>query len=113
VYTSLHKKARLVLGAGHSLIIDAVYDSESERRDVEKLAHSLDAPMRGLWLQASSAIAIARVAARERDASDATPSVVQAQFEGDVGSLSEHWTTLDATKDVNTTLRAALAAMRL
>jgi predicted kinase len=69
--------------------------------------------MQGLWLRADPAIAIARVAARQGDASDATPNVVQAQFARGVGPLSGQWILLDASTDTTTTLQAALAAMRL
>jgi aminoglycoside phosphotransferase family enzyme/predicted kinase len=113
VYSSLHEKAQLVLGAGHSLIVDAVYDSERDRSKLENLAKSLGVSMQGLWLRADPAIAVARVAARQGDASDATPNVVQAQFARGVGPLSGQWILLDASTDTTTTLQAALAAMRL
>ena len=41
VYEALHHKAKLILGTHQSVVIDAVYDSERDRHDVEALAQSL------------------------------------------------------------------------
>jgi predicted kinase len=93
------------------VIIDAVYDNERDRQDIETLANSLQMPLLGLWLRADTGTLLARVAARKHDASDATPEVVQRQLATDIGLLSARWTTLDAETTANDTLQAALAVI--
>jgi aminoglycoside phosphotransferase family enzyme/predicted kinase len=113
VYASLHQKALSVLRAQHSVIIDAVYKEERDRREVEDLACSLNIPLHRLWLRADASTLIARVAVRRRDASDATPDVVRAQIASDTGDLSEQWNVLNAAKSPAETLRAAMLAAGL
>ena len=111
VYTSLHEKAASALHAQHSVIIDAVYDNEGHRREIEILADSLQTPLLGLWLRADAATLMARVAARHNDASDATPEVVQRQLSEDVGALSAQWVPLDAGDNATETFQAAMSVI--
>ena len=111
VYGSLHQKAASALRAQHSVIIDAVYDNESDRRDIAALADSLQTHLLGLWLQADAATLVARVAARQNDGSDATPEVVQRQLATDVGPPSARWITLDAGTSATETLQAAMSVI--
>jgi hypothetical protein len=111
VYWSLHEKAALALRAEHSVIIDAVYDDESHRREIEVLADALRLPLLGLWLRADAATLLTRVATRHNDASDATPEVVQRQLACDVGPLSARWITLDAGNNATQTLDKAISAI--
>jgi aminoglycoside phosphotransferase family enzyme/predicted kinase len=108
VYSSLHEKAASLLRAQHSVIIDAVYDNERHRREIEVLADSLQITLLGLWLRADAATLLTRVASRHNDASDATPEIVQRQLATDVGPLSARWTTLDAGTSATQTLLAAI-----
>jgi aminoglycoside phosphotransferase family enzyme/predicted kinase len=112
-YRSLHDKAAAALRAHHAVVVDAVYDSENERREIEDLAGSLAVPMHGLWLHAEAATLMARVEARRDDASDATPDVVRHQLARDIGRLSARWRSLDAGSDATDTLRAARSAIGL
>jgi uncharacterized protein len=93
------------------VIIDAVYDNERTRREIEVLADSLQTPLVGLWLHADAATFLTRVAGRHNDASDATPEVVQRQLATDVGHLSARWTTVDARSSATETLRAAMSVI--
>jgi uncharacterized protein len=114
VYRSLHEKAATILRAHHSVILDAVYDSETERTDLEDLAGALGIPMHGLWLHtADAATLIARVEGRRDDASDATPDVVRHQLSADIGRLSTRWHELDADRDYRDTLHSAMSAVGL
>ena len=113
VYASLHAKARSILSAQHGVIIDAVYDHERDRQEVEALAQALHVPLRGLWLEADAATLLARVARRQHDASDATPDVVAAQLASHIGQLSDRWTTLDARQDATQLLQAAMSVVGL
>ena len=96
VYAALRNKARLVLAAGHSVIVDAVFANTQERCSVEAVAAELQVPFRGLWLDAEPPALMSRVANRKGDASDATADVVRTQLALDRGALSSTWTTLDA-----------------
>jgi uncharacterized protein len=111
VYKSLHEKAASALQAQHSVIIDAVYDNEGHRREIEALANSLQTPLFGLWLRANAATLMARVAARHNDASDATPEVVQRQLSEDIGALSARWAPLDAGNNATETFEAAMSVI--
>jgi aminoglycoside phosphotransferase family enzyme/predicted kinase len=95
VYAALRRKARTVLRAGHSVVIDAVYPRAEERRVIEDVAAELRVPFRGIWLQAAPDKLIARVSARRGDASDANAGIVQRQLAGDFGPLSGPWHVLD------------------
>jgi len=111
VYKSLHEKAVSVLRAKHTVIIDAVYDREERRREIETLADSLRLPLLGLWLRADAATLMARVATRHHDASDATPAVVQHQLTAEIGPLSARWAPLDAGHNATETLATAMTAL--
>ena len=96
VYAVLREKARMVLGARRSVIVDAVFAEQDERQGIEALAVALGLPCSGIWLKADPERLAARVAARRNDASDATPDVVWAQLQTDTGSLSSWWSVVDA-----------------
>jgi predicted kinase len=112
IYRALREKARCVLLAGQSVIIDAVFAEQEARQDVEALATEAGVPFKGLWLHAGSETLLERVAARRSDASDATPEVVRRQLGGDLGPFAARWTALDAGGTLQQTLAAAGAALR-
>ena len=85
VYASLAEKARRVLAAGHSAIVDAVFAEGFERADVAQAARGFD--FHGLFLTADLATRVARVGARVEDASDADAAVARAQEQYDLGAL--------------------------
>lgn len=109
VYAVLRDKAKMILAANHSVIVDAVYDAESDRDEIEAMAGTLGVPFRAFWLQADPSELLARVAARRNDASDATPSVVQAQLGVHTGRLSPRWKPLNAVASAQETARLAMA----
>ena len=113
IYAILQEKALLVLTAGHSVIVDAIYAGEDERRSVEAVAGNLGVPFRGLWLQADPEKLISRVTARRNDASDATSETVRTQLSSDPGTMSPQWTVIDASGTANETLRVASLALGL
>jgi uncharacterized protein len=87
VYAMCRKLARLALEAGHSAIVDAVHAKPEERAAIRALAAETGAAFTGLWLDAPAETMRERVAAREGDASDATPEVVEAQLAYDLGRM--------------------------
>lgn len=101
VYAVMIGRAREVLSNGHSVIVDAVFSKPAEREAVEAMARALSVTPQCFWLSAPEDTLKARVAARRRDASDATPAVVEQQMSYDLGDLS--WQQVDS--------RAALGDM--
>jgi aminoglycoside phosphotransferase family enzyme/predicted kinase len=94
-YAAMLARARRVLRAGHSVVLDAVFAREDERAAAEALAGEVGVPFEGLWLDVPKEVAQVRVAARQADASDATPAVVERQYGYDLGTIG--WTRLDST----------------
>jgi predicted kinase len=111
VYEVLRDKARSVLAAQHSVVIDAVFAEEQERQKVEALAAEAGVEFRGLWLEAAPDILTRRVAARQTDASDATVSTLRAQLQSDPGRLSARWIRLKAGGSRTETTAAAEAVL--
>jgi len=109
VYAALTAKARRVIAAGHSAIVDAVFADAGERAAIAQAAAS--AAFRGLFLTADLAVRLARVGSRKGDASDADAAVARWQEQYYLGVLQ--WTPVDASGSPEQTLhrtRAALSA---
>jgi aminoglycoside phosphotransferase family enzyme/predicted kinase len=87
-YAAMLARAERVLRAGHSVVLDAVFAREDERRSAEALAQKVGVPFDGLWLDVPKEVAQARVAGRQGDASDATPAVVERQFGYELGQIT-------------------------
>jgi uncharacterized protein len=109
VYAVLCDKARRIVGAGHSAIVDAVFARPAERAALAAAARSAGIPLNGLFLTAPLDIRLARVGGRSRDASDADRAVAEAQEAYDTGQLD--WTRIDATGTVADTAARARAML--
>lgn len=94
VYATLRQEAGRVLATGHCAIVDAVFDRARERTAVEAVAHGLDRPFLGVWLQAPTATLAARIEKRLHDPSDATVEVLAAQAKRGCGPIT--WQRIDA-----------------
>ena len=92
-YATLAAKARRVLAAGHSAIVDAVFARPAERGDIAKAADSSE--FAGLFLTADLRSRLDRVGARTADASDANAAVVQDQEKFELGNIN--WARVDAS----------------
>jgi predicted kinase len=110
VYAVVADKARRILAAGHSAIVDAVFAKPQERDAIAKAGQAAKVPLQGLFLTASVETRFARVGGRANDASDATESVARAQEGYDLGRLD--WTQIDASGTAEDTQKQALAAAR-
>jgi uncharacterized protein len=109
VYARMTQRARQILQAGHSVIMDATYLKEADRAALAALAEQAGASLEGLWLEAPVRILAARVTARKNDASDADAQVVEAQIANAVPPL--FWTRIDASGDPDAILREASAVL--
>jgi uncharacterized protein len=108
VYATLADKARRVLAAGHSAIVDAVFADARERAAIAQVG---GAAFHGLFLTAGLTVRLSRVGARQRDASDADAAVARRQEQYDLGAM--RWTSIDASGAPEETLRCAKAALGL
>jgi hypothetical protein len=95
VYATLAEQAALVLRAGHSVIVDAVYARAADRSAIERVAGAASVPFIGLWLDAPESVLIDRTTQRRNDASDADATVVRMQLAQDAGDIG--WNRLDAS----------------
>jgi uncharacterized protein len=111
VYHVVLEKTDLALAAGQSVVVDAVYSKPEERSAVEAIAATRGVPFTGIWLTAPIDILVERVAARQGDASDATPAVVQQQLRHAASPLG--WCTIDASGTADDTLKLAIDALKL
>jgi predicted kinase len=100
VYARLLLDAERALLDGHSVILDAVNAHSDERDQANNLAHKLEVPFTGLWLDVPLSVRQDRIGGRKRDVSDATAEVAKAQDSYDLGPMD--WHILDAGQDLET-----------
>ena len=110
VYSTLADEAALVLRAGHSVVVDAVYARAVDRHVIEAVAAAASVPLMGLWLEAPESELIARTEQRRNDASDADATVVRMQRAQDTGDIS--WCRLDASSPMASVLSSASDRVR-
>jgi uncharacterized protein len=109
VYAVLVDKARRILAAGHAVILDAVFARPAERGAAAAAAKFTTVGLQGLFLTADLATRLARVGARAPEASDADPSVAQAQESYDLGTIG--WNSIDASGAPEETAARARAVL--
>ncbi|MDT8855751.1 AAA family ATPase [Paracoccaceae bacterium Fryx2] len=109
VYAAMLARARTILSARQSVVLDATFLDPEQRAAARSLAQSLGLPFHGLWLAAPEATLLARVGARQGDASDADAPVVRAQLAGQ--PAAPDWTQIDASRTPEATAAAARAAL--
>jgi len=109
VYDELFRDAELVLKAGRSVVVDAVFIKPEQRARAEALAAKLDVAFQGVWLEAPAEVLRARVAARVNDASDADVAVLESQLVRDTGDID--WRRVDTVSAFEDEARALAEQM--
>jgi aminoglycoside phosphotransferase family enzyme/predicted kinase len=87
VYATLMREAGLVLKAGRSVVLDAVFLKHEERAAAESAAKIAGAPFDGVWLDVPAEVMKQRIAARTGDASDADARILEQQLQRDPGEI--------------------------
>ncbi len=106
IYQRLRHLAEIALRAGQSVVVDAVHATSEERDALAAIAARTGAQFIGLWLDAPIETLVSRVAARRRDASDATVAVVREQCARPLGYFD--WVRLDATQPLAELMETSL-----
>ena len=106
VYRRIDDKARRALNAGQAVVLDATFSTGSERVAAARVAAEVGVGFDGLYLEAPLETRLARVAAREADASDAEASVLRAQRAEPLHQRG--WSPLDASGSLESTIASAL-----
>jgi predicted kinase len=109
IYTALGEKARRVIAAGHSAVVDAVFAGESERAAMDAVAAELGVAYRPLFLVADVETRARRAGARGPDASDADAEVSRQQEAYALGGMG--WATVDASGTPEETVARALLVL--
>ncbi len=107
VYGIMRDKARHLLSAGHSVILDSVHGTVAERDEVGRIAADLGCQFYGFWLDLDTETRVQRVERRIDDASDADAAVARKQAAIETGPIE--WIKLDAAKDLDTLARETLS----
>jgi uncharacterized protein len=97
VYATMLDRARVIVGTGHAVVLDAVFARESDRAAVSAMAEAARVPFRACWLDAPEALLAERTRQRRADASDADPDVVRGQVERGTGPMT--WPIVPASSD--------------
>lgn len=105
VYERLIDIAATTLRSGHSVIADAVFGHDSERRRIETLARDAGVKLHAIWLTAPRNVLEERIAHRRGDASDATVKVLAEQLA--TVSVPDHWRKISAVGAISTVLAEA------
>ncbi len=95
VFTELAALARTAAAGGHAVIADATFIDMGHRTLIETAAREAGIAFIGLWLEAPLSELEARIACRQRDASDATVAVLRAASESH--PHAGDWITVDAS----------------
>ena len=110
VYATLTERAGLIVGGGHSAIVDAVYARKTDRQAIQNVAAAASVPFMGLWLEAPEPVLIARTGRRQNDPSDADASVVRMQRAQATGDID--WHRVDASRRAQVVLSRTIARVR-
>jgi aminoglycoside phosphotransferase family enzyme/predicted kinase len=94
VYAEMARRVGLLLSAGGSVVANAVFDREADRKRIERVATERSQPFLGIWLQAPADVLRSRIEQRKGGPSDATVDVLSLQLAHDSGVIN--WLRFDA-----------------
>jgi aminoglycoside phosphotransferase family enzyme/predicted kinase len=109
IYEGMHTRAARALCAGHSVVLDATYLGEAQRLAVRDVARASGVRFVGLWATAPAEVLKKRFQERKPGLSDADLSVLERQM---ARGCDVNWRQIETTGPSQTTLRAALYAIR-
>jgi uncharacterized protein len=109
VYRTLIERSREILGQGFSVVVDAAFLKETERRELSQAFEAVDAGFRPVFLTAALDVRLGRIRARRNDASDATPEIAAAQEDYDIGEIG--WPIVDASGSPEQTLESSKSVL--
>jgi aminoglycoside phosphotransferase family enzyme/predicted kinase len=104
VYETLAERARSAMLNGRSVVADAVFADQAQRRMIERVATDLGITFVGCWLSAPEEVLIARAGQRSNDPSDADATIVRRQHAHGAGEID--WHIVDATGTKEGVVRA-------
>lgn len=110
VYETLRDRAAVVLRAGQSVIVDAVFGREADRVALDRLAAEMQVGFDAIWLEAPVDVLADRIRGRRDDVSDATVEVMRAQAARDAGAIG--WTRVSAAGDLDAVRARVEAALQ-
>lgn len=113
VYRRLLRDAARALKAGATVILDATFSGDEDRRSAEAVAQRTGVAFTGIWLDVGLDALKRRVAERGADASDATEDVVERQWQS--ARPASGWRVIDASRPqtmVETDARQALISVK-
>ncbi len=108
-YRAVAGHAMAGLGAGMTVIADAVYADPAERTALEAVARGANVPFQGIWLDAPLDVRIARVETRKGDVSDATAEFLGRHPRREEGRM--RWTRIDASASADSVVAEVLRAL--
>jgi uncharacterized protein len=111
VYTEMRRETARAIQAGYSVVLDAVFADDEERRATEDLAARAGVSFIGLWLDADVQTLEQRLLRRHGDASDATVDVLHRQLQQPTRPVT--WRRIDANQPEETMARGAQRVLGL
>lgn len=109
VYEAVSGVAQRVVAQGLSVIIDASFMHEEQRKALLHLTREHGISFLGLFLTADLATRLARIAHRRNDPSDATQDVAAKQEATAIGAID--WNVVNASGTPDGTLRQSIAVL--
>lgn len=110
-YQAFMNQAKAALESGQSVILDAVFANEEQRRTAEQLAAACGVPFTGIWVDAPERVRVERVTTRKRNVSDVTVDVARQQSGYEVGDVT--WAKVDSSGKKEATIRQGLNVLAL